>query len=273
MQICISVPLRAFWPVLSSAYYWILLICIATVPNRGKYTHLGCYVVDVSRSAEGKVFRFYCERLGRDLSETNVSSFLKFSTSSQNAKFHIHRSHMEIGLSELIKRGHTSCLHWKQLIRFRIWSQSFSQKMSILRFKDLKLLWLIGHSWSPKISNFSLYISIVCQENILWTSPFLLGGWISYQSFKKRGRWGLTWSQFLDASCWGRRSHLRLYISIVCQENILWTSPFLLGGWITYQSFQKRGRWDLTWPQFLDGSCWGRWRWHFSGRRRGAVFT
>ena len=149
----------------------------------------------------------------------------------------------------------------------------FSPKNGILRFQDLKLLWLIGHSWSPKITNFRLYISIVCQENLLWTSPFLLGGWISYQSFKKRGRWGLTWSQFLDASCWGRGSYFRLYISIVCQENILWTSPFLLGGWITYQSFQKRGRWDLTWSQFLDGSCWGRWAWHFSGRGRGAVFT
>ena len=32
-----------------------------------------------------------------------VSSFLNFSTSCQNAEFHIHRSHMEIGLSEVIK--------------------------------------------------------------------------------------------------------------------------------------------------------------------------
>ena len=32
-----------------------------------------------------------------------VSSFLKFSTSSQNAEFHIHQSNMEIGLSEVIK--------------------------------------------------------------------------------------------------------------------------------------------------------------------------
>ena len=31
------------------------------------------------------------------------ASFLKFSTSSQNAEFHIHQSHMEIGLSEVIK--------------------------------------------------------------------------------------------------------------------------------------------------------------------------
>ena len=42
-------------------------------------------------------------RVGRVLKETIVSSFLKFSTSTQNAEFHIHRSQMEIGLSEIIK--------------------------------------------------------------------------------------------------------------------------------------------------------------------------
>ena len=76
------------------------MICIATVQNRGKDTHLGCYVVDVSRRAEGRVFLSYCERLGMGLLGTIVSSFLKFSISSQNAKFHIYRSHIEIGLSE-----------------------------------------------------------------------------------------------------------------------------------------------------------------------------
>ena len=79
------------------------MICVATVQNRGEDTHLGCYVVDVSRSAEGRVFLFSCERLGRDLWETIVSSFLKFSSSSQNAEFHIHQSHMLIGLSDVIK--------------------------------------------------------------------------------------------------------------------------------------------------------------------------
>ena len=49
-------------------------------------------VVDVSRSAEGRVILFSCERLGRDLCETIVSSFLKFPTSLQNAEIHIHRS-------------------------------------------------------------------------------------------------------------------------------------------------------------------------------------
>ena len=57
----------------------------------------------MSRSAEARVFLFSCERLGRVLLETIVSSFLKFSTSTQNAEFHIHQSHMEIGLSEVIK--------------------------------------------------------------------------------------------------------------------------------------------------------------------------
>ena len=33
----------------------------------------------------------------------SLSSFLKLSTSSQNAEFYIYRSHMEIGLSEVIK--------------------------------------------------------------------------------------------------------------------------------------------------------------------------
>ena len=51
-------------------------------------------------------------------------------------------------------RGHTSCLHWKWLICFRIWCQTFPQKMWVLRFQDLQFLWLIGCSWSPKITDF-----------------------------------------------------------------------------------------------------------------------
>ena len=52
---------------------------------------------------QGRVFPFSCERLGRDLQETIASSFLKFSNSIQNSEFPIHRSHMKIGLSEVIK--------------------------------------------------------------------------------------------------------------------------------------------------------------------------
>ena len=51
-------------------------------------------------------------------------------------------------------RWHISCLHWKWLICFRIWCQTFPQKMLVLRFQDLQFLWLIWHSWSPKITNF-----------------------------------------------------------------------------------------------------------------------
>ena len=49
-------------------------------------------------------------------------------------------------------RGHTSCVHWKWWICFRIWCQTFPQKMWVLQF-----LWLIGHSWSH---------NTVCQENM-----------------------------------------------------------------------------------------------------------
>ena len=48
-------------------------------------------------------------------------------------------------------RGHTSCLHWEWLICFRIWCRNFPPKRCVLRFQDLQFLWLIGHSWSPKI--------------------------------------------------------------------------------------------------------------------------
>ena len=78
------------------------MICVATVENQGEETHLGCYVV-VSKSAERRVFPFSCERLGRGLQETTASDFFKFSTSCQNAEFHIHHSHMEIRLFEVIK--------------------------------------------------------------------------------------------------------------------------------------------------------------------------
>ena len=46
---------------------FIRLLLNSFVQNREKYTHLCCHVVDVSRSAEGRVFLFCCERLGRSL--------------------------------------------------------------------------------------------------------------------------------------------------------------------------------------------------------------
>ena len=48
-------------------------------------------------------------------------------------------------------RGHTSYLQWKWLICSSIWCQTFSQKMWVLRFYDSQLLWIIGHSWTPKV--------------------------------------------------------------------------------------------------------------------------
>ena len=103
-------------------------------------------------------------------------------------------------------RGYTSCLHWKWLICFRIWCQTFPQKMWVLRSQNLQLLWLIGHSSSTRITNFWIrkyckyQISTAYQENIVWTSLFLLGRggrWIFYQIFEKKGggEGGLTWSQ------------------------------------------------------------------------------
>ena len=58
---------------------------------------------------------------------------------------------------------------------------------------------------------------------------------------------------------------MRLQISIVYQGNIVWTSPFLPGGSISYKSFKRKGE-GLTWSQFWDGGCWGRWGWNVSGR-------
>ena len=66
----LSVFVLLFWwqkkkkKLVSSVYYWILLICLAAVKNWGKDVHFqGCYVVDVSRSAGGRVSLFSFERL------------------------------------------------------------------------------------------------------------------------------------------------------------------------------------------------------------------
>ena len=96
-------------------------------------------------------------------------------------------------------RGHTSCIHWKLLICFRIWCQTFPQKMWVLRYQDLQLLWLIGHSWSPKIKycmlgKRSVNLSISAKGlNLIPNFPK-----------KKWEKGGSTWTQFLDGGCWGR---------------------------------------------------------------------
>ena len=78
---------------------WLKSTLVATVQNRGKYAHLGCYVVDVSRSAGERVFLFSCERLGRVCRKLLSLVFWNF----QNGEYHINRSHMEIWSSEVIK--------------------------------------------------------------------------------------------------------------------------------------------------------------------------
>ena len=100
-------------------------------------------------------------------------------------------------------RGHTSCLHWKWLICFRIWCQTFPPKMWVLRFQDLQFLWLIGHSWSPKIKycmsgKHSVNLSISA------------GGLNLLPNFQKEkwGKGGLTWTQFLDGGCWEDRGEI-----------------------------------------------------------------
>ena len=114
---------------------------------------------------------------------------------------------MEIGFSEVIKfctRKLIKRIHFmsslKMINLFQDMMSNFPPKMWVLRSQDLQLLWLIGHSSSTRITNFWIrkyckyQISTVYQENIVWTSLFLLGRggrWIFYQIFeKKRGRGG-----------------------------------------------------------------------------------
>ena len=98
--------------------------------------------------------------------------FLKFSTPSQMLNFIFSEVTRKLSylrglnfLREKWLRGHTSWLHTKWLMCFRMWWQTFSLKMWVtcidasrimrIRFQyTLQFLWLIEHSWSPKITNF-----------------------------------------------------------------------------------------------------------------------
>ena len=98
--------------------------------------------------------------------------FLKFSTPSQMLNFIFSEVTRKLGylrglnfLREKWLRGHTSWLHTKWLMCFRMLWQTFSLKMWVtcidasrimrIRFQyTLQFLWLIEHSWSPKITNF-----------------------------------------------------------------------------------------------------------------------
>ena len=133
------------------------MICIATVQNRGADTHLGCYVADVTRRAEERVFLFSCERLGRGLWETVVSSFLKFSASSQNAEFHIHQFTLETGLSEVMKfctRKLTKRTHFvsplKMINLFQDMMPNFSPKNVDLEFSRPAIFMINGTQLKPK---------------------------------------------------------------------------------------------------------------------------
>ena len=65
--------------------------------------------------------------------------FFQFPTPSQNVEFRINRSHLKIWLFEESNfvqdkwvRSHTSCLHAKWLICFRMWWQTFSQTIWVV---------------------------------------------------------------------------------------------------------------------------------------------
>ena len=75
--------------------------------------------------------------------------FFQFPTPSQNVEFRINRSHLKIWLFEESNfvqdkwvRSHTSCLHAKWLICFRMWWQTFSQK-----------IWVIGRDVSHPLDH------------------------------------------------------------------------------------------------------------------------
>ena len=134
------------------------MICVATVQNREEDTHLGCYVVDVSRSAKEGFFCFLVRDWKGVCRKLLSLVFLNFQLLAKMLNFIFIEVTWKLGylrwlnfVQENWLRGHTSCLHWKWLICFRIWCQTFPPKMWVLRFQDLQFLWLIGHSWSPKI--------------------------------------------------------------------------------------------------------------------------
>ena len=84
-------------------------------------------------------------------------------------------------------RGHTSCLHWKWSIGFRIWCQTFPPKMWVLRSQDLQFLWLIGHSWSPKITNFEA-TNKYCMSGKHGVNLSISAGWLNLlPNFQRKG--------------------------------------------------------------------------------------
>ena len=99
-------------------------------------------------------------------------------------------------------RGQISCLHWKWLIFFRI-CQTFHPKYRSWGFK----IWNFYDSYFYNRTQLKPKNQVLHVRKTVWTSSFLLEGWISYQKKKKKkngGKRGLTWTQFLDRCCWKR---------------------------------------------------------------------
>ena len=87
--------------------------------------------------------------------------FLNFQLLAKNAEFHIHQSHMEIGLSEVIKfctRNLIKMTHFmsplKMINLFQDMIPNFCPKAVGLQVSRPAILMIIRHSWSPKITNF-----------------------------------------------------------------------------------------------------------------------
>ena len=98
------------------------MICLATVQNRGKDTN--CYVVDVSGSAGGRVFLFFCERQGRGLQETIAPS--KAVPEVLDMKY---RSKFKHGFTN---QGYSHCAILKSLYGF--------QEKRTLKSRDMQFL-------------------------------------------------------------------------------------------------------------------------------------
>ena len=145
-KIAFKSPFDLYFHPLIIEFFWFAQL----VQNREKYTHLGCYVVDASRSAEGRVFLFSSERLGRCLLETIVASFLKFWISGQNAEFHIHQSHMEIGYLRWLKVASTTFL----VVYFLCLKDSTSETRKMFFLFHFKSSF---HSWDNQILTFQIF--------------------------------------------------------------------------------------------------------------------
>ena len=182
---------------------WLKSTLVATVQNRGKYAHLGCYVVDVSRSAGERVFLFSCERLGRVCRKLLSLVFWNFEFHAKMVNIILIEVTWKFGhlrwlnfVKENCLRGDTSCLPWKWLICFRIWCQTFPQKLWVLRFQDLQFLWLIFEAPYKYFMSGKHSVNLSIFAGALNLLP-------NFQE-RERGRGGLDMTNFFRWVCWGR---------------------------------------------------------------------